>query len=109
MITEACRDCGSTEFMIVRDTTSRRICSKCGNAWNFPVPPKAVDSFKELRLIRKNAFVQYYIDSGKRCCHECGIKAENNQAWIAEAYENGYNSGHSDSLSKLTEVKDGRE
>lgn len=39
MINEKCSICGSTDFAVVRDTTSRRNC-KCGNSWECP--PKSV-------------------------------------------------------------------
>ena len=35
---EKCPECGCTEFMIVRDMTSRRI-GKCGHEWACPPPP----------------------------------------------------------------------
>jgi len=33
---EKCGNCGSVDFHIIRDMTSRRTCSKCSHSWECP-------------------------------------------------------------------------
>lgn len=35
-VIEKCGNCGSVDFHIVRDMTSRRTCSKCSHTWECP-------------------------------------------------------------------------
>jgi len=51
MSEEKCSNCGSQKFAIVRDMTSRRICS-CGNQW--PCPFKAVTADIKTMSVEKD-------------------------------------------------------
>lgn len=45
---------------------------------------------ENMRVIATNNFVFDYIESAKRCCDSCYRKALENQAWIARAFESGW-------------------
>lgn len=62
---ERCEKCGSTSFAVVRDMTSRRICS-CGNSW--PVTSKKAEPvmgetkprwFESKEVLEFRCFIQY--------------------------------------------------
>ncbi len=43
-----------------------------------------------VKMISTNNFVNEYISEARRCCESCYDKAINSQAWIAKAFESGW-------------------
>ena len=53
---ELCPKCGSVDFRILRDMTSRRVC-KCGNSWG---PPEKKDTgYKKLQRESEEYFTKW--------------------------------------------------